>query len=101
MLSREDRRRLDAIERQLIAQDPEFVRRVRRRAAAVRRAGRFPSVRTAGAPRLVWLGMLTGLVVLVIGIVAAAPELALTGVVFLTLSVWAGRLLMRHSRGHE
>ncbi|GEL21155.1 hypothetical protein PSU4_01090 [Pseudonocardia sulfidoxydans NBRC 16205] len=101
MMSREDRRRLDAIERHLAQEDPDFVRRLRRRGAAVRRTDRFPSLHAGGASRMVWVGVLTGLVVLVVGLVASALPLTLTGVVFLMVSVWVGRRISTHRGPHE
>lgn len=101
MMSREDRRRLEAIERHLAAEDPEFVRRLRRRGAAVGRADRFPSLRAGGMSRMVWVGVLAGIVVFAVGIVAASLALTLTGAVFLSASVWAGRMISRHPGQHE
>ncbi|MBN9111975.1 MAG: DUF3040 domain-containing protein [Pseudonocardia sp.] len=101
MMSREDRRRLEAIERHLAAEDPKFVRRLRRRGAAVGRTDRFPSLRAGGAPRMVWVGLVAGLVILVVGIVAATFTLTLTGMVFLVVSLWAGRMISKHPGQHE
>jgi hypothetical protein len=76
MLSHEDERRLNAIERQMRDDDPDFVRRFRRRAATAMSARRTAAA--FGAAILVLLGVL-GLLVVVVGLVTGSIALILTG----------------------
>jgi hypothetical protein len=92
-MSQDDRRRLAAIEEHLVADDPDYVRRVRRLADVVGRGRRFRALR-GGSP-LLWGAVALAVVLLVVGILAAAPGSALTGTALLATVLWARRLRRR------
>jgi hypothetical protein len=82
MMSQEDRRRLAAIERHMLADDPRFVRRFRSRMAVVDRADR-----TSGGLRvLLAAAAVLGLVLFVLGSLAGAADVVLPGLAALGIA---------------
>jgi fatty acid desaturase len=95
MLSHEDERRLNAIEQQMRAEDPEFVRRFRRRATTSMSARR--TLAAIGVAVLCALGFL-GLLVAVVGIVTGSITLILTGCGLTAVAAYELRRMRRARR---
>ena len=95
MLSHEDERRLNAIEKQMRDDDPRFVRRFRRSATTSMSARRTVTV-VIGAV-LFALGLL-GVLVAIMGAFIASVTLILTGCSLTALAVYKLRRVRRQRR---
>jgi hypothetical protein len=98
MLSHEDRRRLAAIERQMLDDDPDFVRRFRRRTAVSIRVQRVLGAFRGGTLWLLWVLTGVGATMALIGVLAVAAEFVLTGVALAVVAGWSLRWLRRRRR---
>jgi Flp pilus assembly protein TadB len=99
MLSHEDERRLAAIERQMLADDPEFVQRFRQSTTSSMSARPAPDAVVTGVRRaLCALAVLAALVV-VLGMVAISPALVLVGAPLVAAAVWSLRWVRRSNDG--
>jgi Flp pilus assembly protein TadB len=97
MLSHEDERRLNAIEQHMRDEDPEFVRRFRRRATTSMSARR--TLVTMGIAVLCSLGVL-GVLVAVVGLVTGSVVLILTGCGLAAVAAYELRRMRRPRRPH-
>jgi len=95
MLSHEDERRLNAIEKRMRDEDPRFVRRFRRRATASMSARRTMSF--VSAVVLCALGLL-GVLVATMGAFTPSVTLILTGCSLTALAVHELRRMRRRGR---
>lgn len=98
MLSHEDERRLAAIERQMLSDDPDFVRRFRR---CVARSARERRVRGAGRCAVLcglWALFALGAALVLIGFATGWLDVLLPGCVLAVAGWWPVRRLRRRWR---
>ena len=99
MLSHEDERRLAAIERQMLSDDPDFVLRFRRGAIASLpdRTPRRPLRGAFTATALCVLSALAalGLMIALVGLLVASSGLIISGATMAAATAWAFRRLHR------
>lgn len=97
MLSHEDERRLAAIERQMLDDDPAFVRRFRRCVAKAMRAQRARGIVQCVVLCTFWALVGIGSSLALIGVVSGWAEVLLPGCALAAAASWEVRVLRRRA----
>jgi hypothetical protein len=95
MMSHEDERRLAAIERQMLDDDPDFVRRFRQSVARSMRAQRVRGAMRGAVLCTLWAMVGLGWSLAVIGVLAGWFDVLLPGCLLAAAAWWRVRVLRR------
>ena len=99
MMSHEDERRLAAIERQMLDDDPEFVRRFRDSTASSMPAQRAARATVTSVHLVLCSVAAFGGLIAVTGVLAISPALVLIGGSLVAGAAWWFRRMRRHNAG--